>query len=275
MTPPAWSRSPPSEVTRLSDAEWTAFVSEVKACNGWSAAASSTLPMSAGMNARFCAGLASHRKYRGLSEVQRRPAAQVFFCIDEREESMRRALEEVDPEVETFSAAGYFGVAVDYKGIDDPHGAAFCPVVVKPEHAVLEQPKAEDSALLESAPSAQAASGIADAEFVRLLEDADARLALDGRARIAFGGSADRPIAGAQALCPAARLDEQGVPARAAHRTDVDAEHCAIARRGDRSADRLRRRRKSGTSGERFGPGRADARLRAHRGHPRATDRPV
>ena len=49
---------------------------------------------------------------------------------------MRRALEEVDPDVETFSSAGYFGVAVDYKGIDDPHGAAFCPVVVKPEHAV-------------------------------------------------------------------------------------------------------------------------------------------
>jgi uncharacterized protein len=39
---------------------------------------------------------------------------------------------------------------VDYKGIDDLHSAAFCPVVVKPEHAVVEQPKAEDSALLES-----------------------------------------------------------------------------------------------------------------------------
>ncbi|MGH9738782.1 MAG: putative inorganic carbon transporter subunit DabA [Candidatus Acidiferrales bacterium] len=63
---------------------------------------------------------------------------------------MRRALEEVDPRVETYSAAGYFGVAVDYKGIDDPDSAAFCPVVVKPEHAVVEQPKAEDSVLLES-----------------------------------------------------------------------------------------------------------------------------
>jgi len=73
----------------------------------------------------------------------------VFFCIDEREESMRRALEEADAEVETFSSAGYFGVAVDYKGIDDTHGAAFCPVVVKPRHAVLEQPKAEDRELLE------------------------------------------------------------------------------------------------------------------------------
>ena len=116
----------------------------------WSAAASSIWPMSAGTNARFCAGWRAIGNTAACPICRRRPAAQVFFCIDEREESMRRALEEVDPEVETFSAAGYFGVAVDYKGIDDPHGAAFCPVVVKPRHAVVEQPKAEDSALLES-----------------------------------------------------------------------------------------------------------------------------
>jgi uncharacterized protein YbcC (UPF0753/DUF2309 family) len=94
-------------------------------------------------------GIASRRLYHGLQEMEERPAAQVFFCIDEREESMRRALEEADPEVETFGAAGYFGVAVDYKGIDDVEGAAFCPVVVKPRHAVLERPKREDRGLME------------------------------------------------------------------------------------------------------------------------------
>jgi uncharacterized protein YbcC (UPF0753/DUF2309 family) len=52
--------------------------------------------------------------------------------------------------VETYGTAGYFGVAVDYKGIDDPHSAALCPVVVKPEHTALEQSIDEDSALLES-----------------------------------------------------------------------------------------------------------------------------
>jgi uncharacterized protein YbcC (UPF0753/DUF2309 family) len=68
-----------------------------------------------------------------------RPAAQIFFCIDEREESMRRALEECDAELETFSAAGFYGVAVDYQGIDDAHGVSLCPVVVKPQHAVRER----------------------------------------------------------------------------------------------------------------------------------------
>jgi uncharacterized protein YbcC (UPF0753/DUF2309 family) len=141
-----------NEVTRLSDSGWASFVKEVKAFNGLERRRVLHLAYERWHEREILRGLASHRKYRGLSgtaDAHVRPPAQVFFCLDEREESMRRALEEVDPRVETFSSAGYFGVAVDYKGIDDPHGAAFCPVVVKPEHAVLEQPKAEDSALLE------------------------------------------------------------------------------------------------------------------------------
>ncbi len=138
------------EVNRLSDDEWAAFVSEVKTCNGVERRRILHAAYERWHEREILHGLASHRNYRGLSELDGRPAAQVFFCIDEREESMRRALEEVDPEVETLSSAGYFGVAVDYKGIDDPESAAFCPVVVKPQHAVLEQSKAEDRELLES-----------------------------------------------------------------------------------------------------------------------------
>jgi hypothetical protein len=139
-----------SEVEMLSDSEWAAFASEVKACNGWERRRILHLAYERWHERQILGGLASNRKYRGLSGVQARPAAQLFFCIDEREESMRRALEEVDPEMETFSAAGFFGVAVNYKGIDDPHGAAFCPVTVQPQHAVHEQVKAEDDALLQS-----------------------------------------------------------------------------------------------------------------------------
>ncbi len=76
-----------------------------------------------------------------------RPSAQVFFCIDEREESLRRHLEESAPTVETLGAAGFFGVAMHFAGIDDSLGAAFCPVVVKPAHLVGEQPHPEDEHL--------------------------------------------------------------------------------------------------------------------------------
>ncbi|MFN7994480.1 MAG: DUF2309 domain-containing protein [Bryobacteraceae bacterium] len=138
------------EIDGLSEDEWAAFVTEVRACNGVERRRIFQAAFERWHERQTLGGLASHRTYRGLSEHPARTVAQVFFCIDEREESMRRALEEADPKVETFGVAGYFGVAVDYKGIDDPHGAALCPVVVKPEHAVVEQPKAEDSQLLET-----------------------------------------------------------------------------------------------------------------------------
>ncbi|MFN7623266.1 MAG: putative inorganic carbon transporter subunit DabA, partial [Acidobacteriota bacterium] len=83
----------------------------------------------------------------GRSPNQIPPRAQIFFCIDEREESIRRAIEELEPQVETFGAAGFFGVAVNYRGLDDPQGVALCPVVVKPQHAVIERPVFDDQLL--------------------------------------------------------------------------------------------------------------------------------
>ncbi len=76
----------------------------------------------------------------GPARAPERVAAQVFFCIDEREESIRRHLEEADSEIETLSAAGFFGVAMNFTGLDDAHGVSLCPVVVKPQHAVVERP---------------------------------------------------------------------------------------------------------------------------------------
>ena len=69
-----------------------------------------------------------------------RPRGQFVFCIDEREESIRRALEEQHPGYITFGTAGFFGVAIDYMGLDDHAVAAHCPVVVTPAHEVHEQP---------------------------------------------------------------------------------------------------------------------------------------
>lgn len=93
--------------------------------------------------------LARHRRMPKLVSGSARLAAQVMFCIDEREESIRRALEEVDPEIETLGAAGFFGCAIDYAGIDDAGGVALCPVVVKPGHEVREVPVGEHAGMQE------------------------------------------------------------------------------------------------------------------------------
>ncbi len=72
-------------------------------------------------------------------EQKRTPRFQATFCIDDREESIRRHLEEIAPDVETFGAAAFFGVAVYYKGTADAHFAPLCPIVIRPSHWVVEQ----------------------------------------------------------------------------------------------------------------------------------------
>ncbi len=52
--------------------------------------------------------------------------------------------------METFGAAGFFGVAINYQGIDDAHAVSLCPVVVKPQHSVREHAPAGEEATHES-----------------------------------------------------------------------------------------------------------------------------
>ncbi|MBF0109627.1 MAG: DUF2309 domain-containing protein [Magnetococcales bacterium] len=80
---------------------------------------------------------------------ERRPRAQVIFCMDDREEGIRRHLEEIDPEIETFGAAGFFGVAINWKGLDDSGESALCPIVDRPSHKVWEMVPERESSLKE------------------------------------------------------------------------------------------------------------------------------
>ncbi len=122
-----------------------------------------------------------------------RPRFQAVFCIDDREESFRRAFEELSPDHETLGAAGFFGIAMDFSSLAEPSRCVpLCPPVVTPAHAVMEHPlestmdQAERSALrtkwLKSSQRAgrTAANGAAGAVLLPVLGAASA-LPLFGR----------------------------------------------------------------------------------------------
>lgn len=82
----------------------------------------------------------SQRRRESLTRGPTKPDYVAIFCIDDREESFRRHLEEVDPACETASAAGFFAVAMYYQGADHAHYRPLCPAIVTPQHYVREEP---------------------------------------------------------------------------------------------------------------------------------------
>ena len=74
----------------------------------------------------------------------RQPRFQAIFCIDEREESIRRHLEELAAGAATYGTAGFFSVAMYYRGAADAHFAPLCPATIRPAHWVVEEIVEED-----------------------------------------------------------------------------------------------------------------------------------
>jgi hypothetical protein len=131
-----WS---PSVLHEFTDEQWAELIGEIESFNA--------------VERRRIFHLAFERRYRiqaldafsakvvePIVPRTREPKFQVFTCIDTREESFRRHLEEVCPEVETFGIAGFFSVPIYYRGIADAHAVASCPIVIMPQHTVVEEP---------------------------------------------------------------------------------------------------------------------------------------
>ncbi|MEY4616526.1 MAG: hypothetical protein RJB66_1486 [Pseudomonadota bacterium] len=76
------------------------------------------------------------------------PAVQILFCIDDREESLRRALEKVEPSYETFGTVGFFGVDFLLKRPGHVIFQPQCPPVVTPRKRAEEIVPEGDNAFL-------------------------------------------------------------------------------------------------------------------------------
>tara|TARA_R110002126_G_scaffold55819_6_gene149694 strand:+ start:7837 stop:10149 length:2313 start_codon:yes stop_codon:yes gene_type:complete len=68
------------------------------------------------------------------------PDAQLVFCIDTRSELIRRHIE-AKGNYETFGYAGFFGIAMDYKSLDDRITRKACPPIVGSAYKVSEIPQ--------------------------------------------------------------------------------------------------------------------------------------
>lgn len=132
-----WS---PGELNRLSKIDWARLVEEIESFDSLARRRVYHLAFERRYRQEALDAVAAHiNRPRDRPVADHPPQFQVITCIDDREESFRRHLEELAPEAETFGVAGFFGVAMYYQGTSDAHFRPLCPVVVRPRHYVREQ----------------------------------------------------------------------------------------------------------------------------------------
>ena len=64
---------------------------------------------------------------------------QALFCIDDRECSLRRYIEDIYPDAQTYGTPGFFGVAFYYKPMNGKFSMKVCPAPQNPKYLVKEE----------------------------------------------------------------------------------------------------------------------------------------
>ena len=137
----------PEKLLTISGSDWAELIEKVEAFSGLERRRVFHLAYERQYRIAAMDAFAAHSRQRyelrqseqaDQSDPPRRPSFQLLCCIDEREESFRRHVEEVAPDCETFGAAGFFAVAMNYKGAADSFYKPLCPAVIHPVHFVRE-----------------------------------------------------------------------------------------------------------------------------------------
>ena len=82
------------------------------------------------------AGLQTERPKRSLERSNKFMA---FFCIDDREISLRQHIEEIEKKCQTFSTPGHFAIDAFYEPQNGKFHTKICPVPVEPKHLICEE----------------------------------------------------------------------------------------------------------------------------------------
>jgi uncharacterized protein YbcC (UPF0753/DUF2309 family) len=129
-----WS---PAELHRLGEGGWATLLEEVETFPAIERRRILHLAYEHRLYTQALDALALHN--RTPHPEPSAPRFQAVFCIDEREESLRRHLEEVAPDAVTFGIAGFYFVPMYYRGVADAHFVPLCPAAVPPRHWVVEE----------------------------------------------------------------------------------------------------------------------------------------
>ncbi len=82
------------------------------------------------------AGLSSAKKIKNVTSLKK--SFQAFFCIDERECSLRRHIETVDQNCETFGTPGFFSTEFFFQPENGKFYDKLCPAPVTPKYLIKE-----------------------------------------------------------------------------------------------------------------------------------------
>ncbi len=124
----------PDELFHLPGTSWEKLVEEIEAFDKLERRRVFHLAYEHRFYTQTLDALALHSRRKPSS-----PRFQAITCLDEREESFRRHMEEVAPDCETFGAAGFFAIPMYYRGAEDAHFVPLCPIVITPRHWVTEE----------------------------------------------------------------------------------------------------------------------------------------
>jgi uncharacterized protein YbcC (UPF0753/DUF2309 family) len=127
----------PEELQRLNEAEWSTLLREIETFSAIERRRIFHLAYERRFHTQALDALAIHNQ--GARADSPTPRFQALFCIDEREESMRRHLEELAPDALTYGIAGFYFVDMYYRGVDDAHFVPLCPAVARPRYWVIER----------------------------------------------------------------------------------------------------------------------------------------
>jgi uncharacterized protein YbcC (UPF0753/DUF2309 family) len=82
---------------------------------------------------------AQHQRQSDAKAPSSPPTCIAIFCLDEREESIRRHIEELDPGCATEGFAGFFNIDMRYNKARSAQALNQCPIVVNPQKLVAEE----------------------------------------------------------------------------------------------------------------------------------------